>query len=110
MWRNNGKDTKKCFIKRKLKFENYKDCVEGSQLKNKAYCLENNETEFYCLGMYDKEFINSNKLILKTQQRFKRERHNAFTERLIRFFKFQMMVKEFNQLIRLNMCLEQRKM
>ena len=60
--------------------------------------------------MYDKEFINGNKLIVKTRQRFKRERHNAFTERLIRFFKFQMMVKEFNQLIRLNMCLEQRKM
>ena len=30
-----AKDTKKCLIKRKLKFENYKICLESSQLENK---------------------------------------------------------------------------
>ena len=30
-----GKDTKKCVIKRKLKFENYKSCLEATQLENK---------------------------------------------------------------------------
>ena len=30
-----GKGTKKCVIKRKLKFENYKSCLEATQLKNK---------------------------------------------------------------------------
>ena len=30
-----GKDTKKCVIKRKFKFENYKSCLEATQFKNK---------------------------------------------------------------------------
>ena len=30
-----AKDTKKCVIKRKLKFENYKNCLEATQLENK---------------------------------------------------------------------------
>ena len=30
-----GKDAKKCVIKRKLKFENYKSCLEATQLENK---------------------------------------------------------------------------
>ena len=29
------KGTKKCVIKRKLKFENYKNCLEATQLENK---------------------------------------------------------------------------
>ena len=33
-----------------------------------------------CLKRDQKEFIKNNKLILKTQQRFKSERHNVFTE------------------------------
>ena len=31
-----GKGTKKCVIKRKLKFENYKNCLEASQLGKKT--------------------------------------------------------------------------
>ena len=30
-----AKGTKKCVIKRKLKFENYKNCLEATQLENK---------------------------------------------------------------------------
>ena len=30
-----AKDTKKCVIKRKLKFENYKNCLEATQPNNK---------------------------------------------------------------------------
>ena len=30
-----AKDTKKCVMKRKLKFENYKNCLEAAQLDNK---------------------------------------------------------------------------
>ena len=45
-----AKGTKKCVIKRRLKFNDYK------------YCLLNNE------------------IILKSQQRFKSERHNVYTE------------------------------
>ena len=45
-----SKETKKCVIKRRLKFNDYKDC------------LLNNE------------------IILKSQQRFKNERHDVYTE------------------------------
>ena len=35
--------TKKCVIKRKLKFENYKSCLEATQLENKMNYLEKNK-------------------------------------------------------------------
>ena len=35
-----AKSTKKCVIKRKLKFENYKNCSEATQLENKTNHLE----------------------------------------------------------------------
>ena len=37
------KGTKKCVIKRKLKFEKYKNCLEATQLDNKIKYLEKNE-------------------------------------------------------------------
>ena len=36
------KGTKKCVIKRKLKFEYYKNCLEATQLENKINHLEKN--------------------------------------------------------------------
>ena len=48
-----AKGTKKCVIKRKLKFKNYKNCLKATHLKNK---------------------IN--------HQRFKSEKHNAFIEEI----------------------------
>ena len=50
-------------MKRKLKFQENK-----MNLKNKIDVDS------------PKEFIKNNKLILKTQQRFKSKRHNVFTE------------------------------
>ena len=35
-----AKDTKKCVIKRKLKFGNYKNCEEATQLDNKIKYVE----------------------------------------------------------------------
>ena len=35
-----AKGTKKCAIKRKLKLENYKDCLEATQFENKIKHLE----------------------------------------------------------------------
>ena len=37
------KGIKKCVIKRKLKFENYKNCLEATQLENKINYLEKNK-------------------------------------------------------------------
>ena len=38
-------DTKKCVIKRKLKFENYKSYLEATQLENKIKHLEKNRID-----------------------------------------------------------------
>ena len=35
-----AKGTKKCVIKRKLKFENFKNCLEASHLENKVSYIE----------------------------------------------------------------------
>ena len=40
-----GKGTKKCDIKRKLKFENYKNCLEVTQINNKINYLEKNKID-----------------------------------------------------------------
>ena len=35
-----AKDTNNCVIKRKVKFENYKECLEATQLKEKISYIE----------------------------------------------------------------------
>ena len=39
------KAQKKCVIKRNLKFENYKNCLEATQLENKVNYLYKNKTD-----------------------------------------------------------------
>ena len=81
-----AKGTKKCVIKRKLKFENYRNCLEATQLENKIKHLAKSEVNidsFFCYKRNHKEFIKNNKIIFKkTQQRCKNERHNVFTEEI----------------------------
>ena len=69
------KGQKMCVIKRKLKFKDYKKCLKASQIENKINYLEKKIIDVGCLKEDKKEFLK-NKLILKTQQRFKSERHN----------------------------------
>ena len=78
-----AKGTKKCIIKRKFKFEIYKNCLEATQLENKINYLEKNEIDMDSI----KEFIKSNKSKLKIQQRFKSERHKVFTEAINQFIR-----------------------
>ena len=73
-----AKGTKKCVIKRKLKFKNYKNCLEATQLGNKINHLEKNQTNIGSIKQINKK----NKLILGTQQRFKSGSHNVFIEEL----------------------------
>ena len=73
-----------CVIKRKLKFENYKNCLclETTQLDNKMNYLEKIKLTQIVFKKNLKEFIKNNKSILKTQSRFKSEMHNVFTEEI----------------------------
>ena len=69
-----AKGTKKCVIKRKVEFENYKNCLEATQLDDNINYLERDETNVDSYKKYQKEFIKNNKLTLQTQHRFKSER------------------------------------
>ena len=40
-----AKNTKKCVIKRKIKFENYKDCLEATQIQKNVNLLEKNKCD-----------------------------------------------------------------
>ena len=64
------KGTKTCALKGKLKFENYKNCLEATQLENKINHLEKNEIAVDSLNRDHREFTKSNKLII----------YNVFTE------------------------------
>ena len=80
--KNNDEDkksTKKCVIKRKLKFQDYKSCLRPAEIEYETNYLEKKKYNLHNLKEALKEFIKS-KLILKTQQRFKRKKHNVFTE------------------------------
>ena len=66
--------------KRKLKFQNYKNCLEATQLENKINHLEKNTIDIDRIKENHKEFIKKGKSILQTQQRFKSGRRNGFTE------------------------------
>ena len=68
-------------LKRKLKFQDYKNCIKASQIRNIVNHLEKKGINVDSLKEDKKEFIK-NRLILKTQQRFKCERHTAFTEKI----------------------------
>ena len=68
--------------KRKLKYQGYKNCLEATQIENKINHLEINKIEEDSLNEDKKEFIENNKLILKTQQRFKIKKQNVFTEEI----------------------------
>ena len=59
-------DTKKCLIKWKRKFENYKNCLKAAQFENKINYLEKNRTDINSI----KEFIENNQTMLKIQQIF----------------------------------------
>ena len=77
-----ARGTKKCVIKRKLKFQDYRNCLEAVQVKRKINYLRKKKIDVDSLKEDQKEFVN-NKLILKTQ-RFKSERHSVFTEEITR--------------------------
>ena len=67
-----------CVIKRKLKLEEYKHCLEATQLENKINQLEKNKLNVNILRENHKEFIKNSKFILKSQQRFRSQKHNVF--------------------------------
>ena len=66
----NVKKHKKCVIKWKLKFQDYKHCLEATQFekkKTRTNQLEKNNVDIDRLRENHEEYIKRNKLILKWQ-------------------------------------------
>ena len=56
------KYTKKCIIKRKLKFGDHKNCLEATQLEDKINQLNKNKINIKSLKENHKKFIKNNKI------------------------------------------------
>ena len=69
------KGTKKIVVKRKLKFEDYKKCLKVSQIIDAVKYFGKKGINFDSLKEDKKEFI-------KSQEIFKGERVNVFTEEI----------------------------
>ena len=78
----NQKSTKKCVIKQKLKFQDHQHCLEVTQLEKKINQLKKDKVDTDDLKGNHKEVIENFKLLLKSQQEFRREKHNVFTEKV----------------------------
>ena len=80
-----AKGTKKFVVKTKLKFEDYKHCLEATQLENKINNLEKNTLNVDNYRKNHKEFIKNKELILKSQQRSKSKKRKVLLKKLTRF-------------------------
>ena len=82
-WTYHGrqKGHKKCLIKRKFKFQDYKNCLEATPIENKTNHFAQNKFDVDSLKEDQKKIIKIDKLILKTQQRLRSEKDNMFTEK-----------------------------
>ena len=59
-----AKDIKECENKINLKFENYKNCLESTQLENKKKRIEKKKIDIDRMKENHKEFIRNNQSIL----------------------------------------------
>ena len=78
------KGTKKSVIKRKLKFENHKDCLEATKLDNNINIKKKNEITINGIKKDCKGFLKGNKLILKSRQFLKVKSIKLLLKKLIR--------------------------
>ena len=70
----NTKGSKRCVIKRKLKFDDYKHFLEATELENRINHLQQNNLDNNNLRKIMKNSLKNKKIILKSQQRFKSEK------------------------------------
>ena len=70
----NTKGSKRCVIKRKLKFDDYKHFLEAIELENRINHLQQNNLDNNNLRKIMKNSLKNKKIILKSQQRFKSEK------------------------------------
>ena len=72
------RDNKKRNSIKKVKFQDYKICLEAVQIENEINHLEKNKIHAASLKEGYEEFIKINRLIFKTQQRFRSKKKMFF--------------------------------
>ena len=94
-----AKVAKKYFIKWKLKFEDYENCLEENQFEKEINQLQRNKLDKDSLRENHKEFIRNNRLISKSRQRFSSKNITYSLEKIARLYWVLKMIKEYNQLV-----------
>lgn len=93
-----AKDMRKCKTKWKLKFKDYENHLQASQVKNEISHLESHKLDVDSLKENLKEFIRSNVFTLKSRKRFRRKKHNIFTQEVNKIVLSTNNDKEYSQL------------
>ena len=75
-----AKCTKKCILKRKLKFKDCKNCLKTSQIVNIVNYVEKKRINVD--GLKEDKKFHEKEVIIKCQQRFESRRYNVFTEEI----------------------------
>ena len=75
-----SKLTKKCVIKRKLKFEDYFNCLGANRFENKINHLQNNKIDVDSLKEFLKTIDQYYQSINQSKQRFRSKKYNLFPE------------------------------
>ena len=66
---------------KKQKCEDHKNCLEAAQFENKINHPEKNRIDADSLKKDQKDFVKINKLILKSQQKFRIEKHDVILKK-----------------------------
>ena len=84
-----AKDTKKCVIKRKPKFENYKNCLEATKLEIKLKYLEKSKINIVSLKKFIKNSLERINQYYKHSKDLKAKDIMFLLKKLIKFCKFK---------------------
>ena len=74
------KGTRKSVIKPEIRFQDYKNCLEANRLENEMNFSEKNNIDLDKLEMNHIEILKDAILIVISQQHFKSEAHNVFSQ------------------------------
>ena len=92
-----AKCTKKCILKRKLKFKDCKNCLKTSQIVNIVNYVEKKRINVD--GLKEDKKFHEKEVIIKCQQRFESRRYNVFTEEINKITLSSKDDKKYNQSI-----------
>ena len=92
-----AKGAKSCVIIRKLKFQDYKNCVKASQVINTVNYLEKTDINADCFKEDQRKFVEKNKLVLNKDLKVKNR--IFLMKKLTRLILVKMIIKKYNQLI-----------